>query len=197
MILWVYIVLSFTFSFTSLAVSLHFLEEHQAEDLPLLWASIGAPWALKPFLGAIVDSFWGRPKWICLGFSWGNLLLPCPPLRNMDHRRFRVGLSGRLRRRRAHGRNVQRRGESPTQKYWGARPRDSSRDYPGGVVYTWGYSLVMRGVAIPLLTMGVASLDLPNVGRRCTLPKWSWKLCLLQIICFLLPLPPPRIPISS
>lgn len=187
MILYVYVVLSFTFAFTSLAVSLHFLEHHEAGDLPLLWASISAPWALKPFLGLLVDCAWGRPRWICLGFVCGGISFALAPI---SHIWIIVGSTwvclGDCA---ADALMVEmaREQEGLQRKTIGARALGTLLGtLLGGIVYTWGYGLVMRGVAVPLLSMGVGALDLPNLPRTCAYPTWSWKLVCLQVIGFLL-----------
>lgn len=187
LLLSVYFCLSFSFSFVSLAVSLNFLREWEAKDLPLLYAAISAPWAAKPILGGLVDRLpLDRSRFVCLGFVGGGLAWALAPLSAA----FLVLASAMvcIADCAADAIMVSVSKENDRVQRLSIACRSVGElvgTLLGGVVYMGGYTLTMHSASLCLIPMGILSLDLPETEPSCTLPKWSWNLFRMQAIGFL------------
>jgi len=188
LLLCVYFCLSFSFSFVSLAVSLNFLRERDAKDLPLLYAAISAPWAAKPALGAAVDRFpLDRSRFVCLGFVGGGLAWALAPLSVV----FLILASGMVCiadcAADAIMVSVSKHNDQVQRFSIACRSAgELTGTLLGGLVYMGGYTLTMHCACLCLIPMGILSLDLEQTKPTCSFPKWTWSLVHMQIIGFCL-----------
>ena len=186
LLLLIYFSLSFCFAFVSLAVSLKFLEDWEAKDLPLLYAAISAPWSAKFLLASLVDRIpIHRSRFVCGGFLLGGLSWALAPISPA----FLILASGMV-----------CIADCATDAIMVAVSKENDRiqrlsiafrsggelvgTLLGGLVYTWGYTLTMHSVSLCLIPVGILSLDLPDTKPSCSYPKWSWNLLRLQFIGF-------------
>lgn len=189
LLLAVYFCLSFCFSFVGLAISLNFLEESAADQLPQLYVAVSAPWALKPIIGFAIDKSSLERRWfVCGGFLSGSLAWALSPFSTV----WLIVASTLIAVADAAGDavmvSVAKENDRIQRLSIAARAvGDVVGTLLGGVAYTFfGYAFTMRATALCLVPLGVASLDLPKAERQCTLPKWTWTLAHLQTVGFLL-----------